>query len=1511
MPMPKQIKDRYEIRRVLGHGGMGVVYDAYDTIVKRGVALKTVRDVPNRAALNLFYKECEILASISHPNIVEIFDLGEFEEDGVFKPYFVMPFLPGKTLGQLIAARSSRLVADRVVEIICQTCRGLQAAHEQGLIHRDLKPSNILVMDDDSVKIIDFGIAHMADANSTVGQKGTLLYMAPEQVELKAPSPLSDIFSTGVVCYEAVTLRHPFERGTAGEVATAIVRHIPPPASELNPLVNGMIGRVIHKAIAKQPWYRFGSAREFAEALQKAVRNEAIETFDPARIQPRIERVRKTFQQGDYQFADEILTELEVEGYVDEAMVSLRRCINDSQRQKMLTQLLESANTRAEQQEYPLALQKLQELLAIDPGHGAALALKASIENKRSEQKIEDWFRLAHQHMEQNAYNHARQAIQNVLELKPRETRALKLMAEVDRREQEFVRVRQEQDHLYADAMAAWQGGDVSAALSKLERLVTLDRQSNDRAVPERSSTFQNFYNQVRSEHDSIKSAYEHARRHLVDRNFEAALEICKEQLAVHSGQALFQALKFDVEESQRQELSHFIAKVDRQVEMEPDLEKRVSILAEALQRHPDEAHFERALRTMREKRDLMNSIVAKARFYEDRSQYADALSQWEILKTIYSEYPGLDFEVERVRRRRDQQLRSNAKAKWVEQIDWLLGAGDHAGASDLLRSAAAEFPDDPELVELEKLATQAAARGAEAQKLLLEAQGLSAEHRLTEAIAVLRRAQQIDDKNSVIRAALTGVLLEQARLTLDSDWRSAGELSQQALQLDPGNAEARSLCTLAMDRQRDEAVERWVTQVRRLATEGQIQSALQQVSAALAEFPNQSRLAQLRSTLLRARSEGRVEDETAAATSAEWAEVAGAPPSGTTVVLPQPGDESMPPPPTEESRPIAGPSAVSLRRSRFLVPLIAVSFVMAILLTGALIVRSKKRPQPIPAAPRPAPAALAVTPPSPVQASPVLRVSADIEGGRIVLDDQPIGELEDGLLALKSLAPGPHTLKIGGFTEQATIRLEMAAGGPVIESLTAKEAVAIAVTGSRGHVKIQSSLGSSQVSVDGKPAGEMRAAGLELNGLAPGTHELTVGDGKEHYSMSLAVSDEPSLTAFLKSARSVGTLVVVTEEDGVRVWLNRKEQSRQTKKGQLRIPGLPARTYTIRVAKDGFLDVPEQQVEIRKGEDGRVEFHLRPVIKAASLSIDGGIPGTEVVLDQTPLGVVRDDGSFAIASVQPGDHVIELRKEFYKGKKIEKHFEAGGIVQLASADAALEELTGTLRIKVSPADARVTISRAGESPKPVSGPSINVAEGSYALSASAPNHSERSMTISVSPGENKSVELILERIVVTVPVVHGMSDWDDSAGWVAANNRYIRKGGNFVGYKPTPINGTFVFTIERQKGKRLQWVAERIDGANYLLFQMDNKLFYRNQVSNGKEKQLKKVPHGLEKQSLYTIQIDVAEGSIVHKLWDGSKWTVLDDWREAGRNFPNGKFGFLLPGSDTIALANFTFTPK
>jgi len=742
MAVPDRLKDRYDIKEVLGQGGMGLVFRAWDATVKRDVALKTLRDAPNRAALQMFYKECEVLAAMSHPNIIEIFDIGEFEDDGKSKPFFVMPLLPGVTLDKLIRAASHRLTVERVTDMIAQVCRGLQAAHERGLIHRDIKPSNIFVMDDDSVKIIDFGVAHMAESGLSIGVKGTLLYMAPEQLQMKPATPASDIYSLGVVCYETLTRRRPFEGVKESDIAESILHTIPPPVSDLNPAVGQTLSRVVHKALAKQPWNRYSSAREFAETLLKGLHNEPIEFFNPARIQPRIERASKAFEQGDAQFAAEILSDLEAEGHIDAAIGPLKRQIAHADRQKTVGQLLEGARTRFEHEEYPLSLQKIQEILQLDPGNAQALGLKASIESKMTSQKIEEWYRLAAQHKENQAWSHAREALRNVLQLRATESRAVQMMTEVDRLEQEYVRVRKEKQELYEAALEAWNSGEVTTALSRMEKVIDLDHKAPETTSQDRAASYQNFYNKVRTQHESIKNSYAEAKKLLEDRNFAQALAIANQWLSQYPGHALFQSLKFDIEEQERQELSARIAEIDRQVEAEPDLDRRVSILEQAASQYPGEPHFERQLRPVREKRDLVNSIAAKARYHEERGQFAEALAQWEILGTIFNQYPGLSFEIERVQKKKEQQARDETKSRWTVQIDAAMQSGEYARALELCSSADAEFANDAELAQLRQFASESAGRSEEARRLLAQGRKLCQEQWFDEGMGAMRGAR-------------------------------------------------------------------------------------------------------------------------------------------------------------------------------------------------------------------------------------------------------------------------------------------------------------------------------------------------------------------------------------------------------------------------------------------------------------------------------------------------------------------------------------------------------------------------------------------------------------------------------------------------------------------------------------------------------------------------------------------------------------------------------------------------
>lgn len=294
------------------------------------------------------------------------------------------------------------------------------------------------------------------------------------------------------------------------------------------------------------------------------------------------------------------------------------------------------------------------------------------------------------------------------------------------------------------------------------------------------------------------------------------------------------------------------IAEIDRQVETEPNLDKRVEILKAALEHYPREPHFEQSMRLTREKRDLVNAIVAKARLQEERGQFSDALAQWEILRTIYSEYPGLSFEVERLEKRRAQHLRSEAKARLVDQIDLQMAACEYRRAGEVLQEAQADFPDDAELAGLERLIKQGMERTGEALSLMARGQEMLAQGQVEGGLKALRRAHRHDAANPVIRRAFLDILLERAQAVMEQDWRAAEPLLQEALELDPNHALAKSLQTLAQDRQRQESVDQIVARARRSQGEGNLSGALAQVKNALASHGSDPRLTQFQTTLSR-----------------------------------------------------------------------------------------------------------------------------------------------------------------------------------------------------------------------------------------------------------------------------------------------------------------------------------------------------------------------------------------------------------------------------------------------------------------------------------------------------------------------------------------------------------------------------------------------------------------------------------------------------------------------------------
>ena len=382
------------------------------------------------------------------------------------------------------------------------------------------------------------------------------------------------------------------------------------------------------------------------------------------------------------------------------------------------------------------------------------------------------------------------------------------------------------------------------------------------------------------------------------------------------------------------------------------------------------------------------------------------------------------------------------------------------------------------------------------------------------------------------------------------------------------------------------------------------------------------------------------------------------------------------------------------------------------------------------------------------------------------------------------------------------------------------------------------------------------------------------------------------------ESGHNLGALLVVAGQDNARVFLNGKLQRQLTRAGQVRLPNLELKDYDVQVSKSGFQDPPQQKVRIRKGEEAKLIFNLQPQPRLASLSIQGGAPGTTVLVDQAPVGTIQPDGTLSVSTVNPGDHTVELRKERFKPRQFKKHFVAGGAISLAAGDAALEAAPGELKITFAPADAKVAIVKGDLLTIVSSGVPLNLAPGTYTLTARTADRFTRSSTLDVVAGQSKALDLSL--------APNGMSKWDDPGAWKHEGDSFTRKGGDFALYGIAPTSGTFILSAMLIKGHLLQWVFNYADSKNYVLFQMDDNNFYRSVIHNGNKTDEIIVPHKAEKKSFRTLHVRVTPTEIVHQIKQGNSWSVVDRWTQPGVNLSLGKFGFYIPGNDQVALSSF-----
>ncbi|MFD4373643.1 Stk1 family PASTA domain-containing Ser/Thr kinase [Streptomyces sp. NPDC058486] len=282
MEEPRRLGGRYELGSVLGRGGMAEVYLAQDTRLGRTVAVKTLRaDLARDPSFQArFRREAQSAASLNHPAIVAVYDTGEDYVDGVSIPYIVMEYVDGSTLRELLHS-GRKLLPERTLEMTVGILQALEYSHRAGIVHRDIKPANVMLTRTGQVKVMDFGIARaMGDAGMTMTQTaaviGTAQYLSPEQAKGEQVDARSDLYSTGCLLYELLTVRPPFIGDSPVAVAYQHVREEPQQPSNFDAEITPEMDAIVLKALVKDPDYRYQSADEMRADIEACLDGQPV-----------------------------------------------------------------------------------------------------------------------------------------------------------------------------------------------------------------------------------------------------------------------------------------------------------------------------------------------------------------------------------------------------------------------------------------------------------------------------------------------------------------------------------------------------------------------------------------------------------------------------------------------------------------------------------------------------------------------------------------------------------------------------------------------------------------------------------------------------------------------------------------------------------------------------------------------------------------------------------------------------------------------------------------------------------------------------------------------------------------------------------------------------------------------------------------------------------------------------------------------------------------------------------
>lgn len=838
---------KYEVLGELGHGAMGVVYRARDPMINRLVALKTITSgvANDPELLQRFYREAQAAGGLQHPNIVTIYDMGEAGS----VPYIAMQLVEGENLEQLIAHRSPLPLTLKLAYAM-QACRAFDFAHKQGIVHRDIKPGNVMVSKDGTVKVVDFGIARVLDTSRTqTGMlMGTFAYMSPEQYYGEHADERSDIWSFGVLLYELLSYRRPFQGSTPGSLMHSICNEAPTPLSEILPECPKELELIISKMLRKSLSERYESMEDVLldlDLISKALQTQSVADF--------LERARQLLEQENYAEARDLVRQaLQLEAGNQQARALLEKAnagVKRVHNRPKAQQLVEKGQALLGEGKLQEARVAAENALQLDSSYRPAEDLQHAIQKELDRaRQLADWLDAARRHLAEGLPDDAERLLGKVLEMEPRNAAAQNLQyqvfkekAERERRRRLFLGMQQ--------ARELWTRQDYVDCIRLLQDL--------DQEFPGEEEIL-HVLETVRE--DQIQQQRQqgmlHARNLLAaGRHADAISHLSDLQERFPNHEEIPRLLDEARRDQLNQGRSVGVAEA-RSLLTAGQYEASVALLTSLQKTFPDELEIPRLLESARQAQaeQVRQRGIGEATKLLDARQYAECLAYLVILE---KQFPGNE-EILELQKRVRKQLAEEEKQRRLEEARHLLAAHRLEECAALLSSLEKEFPNDEEILRLrnaiqEDLTRQKKQQGLDEVRTFLTSKNYG------KAIALLASLQQAFPNDETTRKLLESTRKEQADqlkreglsqaralLAARSYEESIDVLSK--LQADfPAEPEIAKLLATAREDLVEEQKQQKLTEARGLLAAQSFQKALQALDGLLAAHPRDSRVIKLR----------------------------------------------------------------------------------------------------------------------------------------------------------------------------------------------------------------------------------------------------------------------------------------------------------------------------------------------------------------------------------------------------------------------------------------------------------------------------------------------------------------------------------------------------------------------------------------------------------------------------------------------------------------------------------------